>query len=233
MRTWMESIENGTIIYMAYALMLLVPSIVLPIMATKKVNVLKFAANQVFAFYMCCLFALVFLPLPTTGTVIEVKHTVQWVPFMFVADFIREGFDFGVILQYVFNIVMTIPFGMYLRYYWKLDLKKIFFCSLALTSFIEIGQLTGLFFLYPGSYRFCDVDDIIANTLGGVLGCLMVQPVLRFLPNLDRFDVSLEKIGMAFGIVNNHSYRVAGVRRQSMLFLKSDTSRRYMEFERQ
>ena len=64
-----------------------------------------------------------------------------------------------------------------------------------MTLFIEIGQLTGLFFIYSGSYRFCDIDDIMANTLGGVIGYAAVK-ACHFLPKIKSFDhqlVSLQR----------------------------------------
>ena len=66
-------------------------------------------------------------------------------------------------------------------------MKKIVLISFALTLFIEVGQLTGLFFIYSRSYRLCDVDDLSCNTLGGFLGAWITSKC-SFLPELDRFD---------------------------------------------
>ena len=66
-------------------------------------------------------------------------------------------------------------------------MKKIALVSFAFTVFIEVGQLTGFFFMYPGSYRLCDVDDLICNTLGGVLGAWITSKCV-FLPKLEMFD---------------------------------------------
>jgi glycopeptide antibiotics resistance protein len=44
-----------------------------------------------------------------------------------------------------------------------------------LSLIIESAQLTGLFFIYPGSYRLFDVDDLITNTLGGFLGTVLAN----------------------------------------------------------
>lgn len=41
--------------------------------------------------------------------------------------------------------------------------------------------------MYPGSYRLCDVDDLICNTLGGLLGA-WITGKCAFLPELERFD---------------------------------------------
>ena len=117
------------------------------------------------------------------------------------ADFLRETplvlsdartylpalFD-RTVLQVVCNILMLLPFGMYLRYVCGLDLGKVALVSLAFSAFIELGQLTGLFFVFRGSYRLCDVDDLMLNTLGGLLGGELVHALEVYLPPLDAFD---------------------------------------------
>ena len=47
---------------------------------------------------------------------------------------------------------------------------------------IETAQLTGLFGIYPYAYRTFEVDDIIFNTLGGVLGWFCAELFTRALP---------------------------------------------------
>lgn len=49
---------------------------------------------------------------------------------------------------------------------------------------------TGLFFIYSGLYRFCDIDDIMAYTLGGVIGYAAVK-ACHFLPEIKSFDHQL------------------------------------------
>ena len=128
-------------------------------------------------------------------------HRIQLVPFQFVADFLREtplvlsdahtylpALLDRTVLQVVCNILMLLPFGMYLRYVCGLDLGKVALASLAFSAFIELGQLTGLFFVFRGSYRLCDVDDLMLNTLGGLLGGELVHALEAYLPPLDAFD---------------------------------------------
>ena len=76
----------------------------------------------------------------------------------------------------------------YLRYVCGLDLGRVALVSLAFSAFIELGQLTGLFFLFRGSYRLCDVDDLMLNTLGGLLGGELVRALEAHLPPIDAFD---------------------------------------------
>ena len=144
----------------------------------------------------------ILFPLPDAAQAARLSgYEIQLVPFQFVADFLRETplvlsdartylpalFD-RTVLQVVCNILMLLPFGMYLRYVCGLDLGKVALASLAFSAFIELGQLTGLFFVFRGSYRLCDVDDLMLNTLGGLLGGELVHALEAYLPPLDAFD---------------------------------------------
>jgi glycopeptide antibiotics resistance protein len=75
----------------------------------------------------------------------------------------------------VSNVVLFIPLGVYLvamlrRNFWQAVLIS-FCCTLAL----EVTQGTALFGLYPCPYRHFNVDDLMLNTLGSVLGIFAVR----------------------------------------------------------
>ena len=42
--------------------------------------------------------------------------------------------------------------------------------------------------MFRGSYRLCDVDDLMLNTLGGLLGGELVRALEAYLPPIDAFD---------------------------------------------
>ena len=153
-------------------------------------NWVRTVFGGLFLFYVLCVLALVFFPLPDAAQAARLSgYEIQLVPFQFVADFLRETplvlsdartylpalFDRKV-LQVVCNLLML------------LDLGKVALASLAFSAFIELGQLTGLFFVFRGSYRLCDVDDLMLNTLGGLLGGELVHALEAHLPPLDAFD---------------------------------------------
>lgn len=193
MSVWVNSIKDGLQIYGAAFLPAFLPISVIAMVYAKKINIVKFIMNQMFFLYLCCVFALVFLPLPDMKEAAMLTYKFQLIPLHSMADIAKRPTAFN-ILQVAFNVVMTIPFGMYLRYYFKMSSKKVLMFSLALTAFIEIGQLTGLYFIFQGSYRLFDVDDLICNTLGGMIGyatvCKAQNSVLKvFLPELGKFDV--------------------------------------------
>ena len=141
--------------------------------------------------YLCIVAALVFLPLPSAEEAQSLTYQAQLMPFHCIRDAMENPFRGTLVV--VLNVCMTIPFGMFLRYYFGLNAGRVFLYSLALTTLVEFGQYTGLFFLFKGSYRLFDVDDLILNTLGGMLGYLAVKRTERFLPQLASFHKSLRR----------------------------------------
>lgn len=182
MTTWINSIIDGLTLYIYIApasmAVLLIASLL-----RKRFCLAKFALDQMFLAYMLVVISLVFFPLPDANTLAEMEgHEFNLIPGRFVYD-VAKDFSVGSVLQVVFNICMTIPFGMYLNYCTSLTKRETVIMTLAFSVFIEIGQLTGLFFIYDVSYRYCDIDDVIMNTLGGYLGYLAVARVETYQEN--------------------------------------------------
>jgi glycopeptide antibiotics resistance protein len=188
-----------------FAVLATVPIIAIQVIRYRKMNIVRIGLDYALILYYLCLLSLVFFPLPTPAQAASLStHNIQLLPFHFVADIVRESpfvlsnphtyipalFD-NTILQVVFNVVLTVPFGMFLRYYCGCDSRRIILYSFLLSLFIEIGQLTGLFFIYHGSYRLCDVDDLMTNTLGGFLGYALIHQVERYIPSIHAFDRAL------------------------------------------
>ncbi|MGN0396323.1 MAG: VanZ family protein [Coprococcus sp.] len=153
-----------------------------------------------FIFYMLVIYFLVILPLPDIADV-GTDRFINLRAFDFVRKFIKESVFvvdnpstyipamkqpcFYIV---VFNVFMTMPFGIYMRYYFKCGFIKTVLLTLALSAFFEFTQYTGIYFIYPGSYRMCDVDDLIQNTTGGVLGFWVAGLAMKLLPSRERID---------------------------------------------
>jgi len=87
------------------------------------------------------------------------------------------------------------PFGVYLRYYFKQDLKHTILYSFLLSLFYELTQLTALYGIYPGPYRLADVEDLICNTLGGVWGYYTASVFALVLPTRNEIDTQCREAG--------------------------------------
>lgn len=175
-------------------------------------SVLSFRILIVYSFtlYLLCVYFLVILPLPSIDEVARMTGPrIQSVPFMFIRDIFQES-DFRLrdvstwitliknkaFFQVFFNFIMIIPFGIYLRYYFRCGFRRTFLFSFLLSLFFELTQLTGLYFLYPRGYRLFDVDDLLINTLGGIAGYLCAPAFMRLLPSRENMDKASIRRGM-------------------------------------
>jgi len=171
---------------------------------------LKVVIVYSFIFYILCMYCLVILPLPSPEKAATLhSHKMQLEPFLFIKDILQRSDIIkdqprtwlSVVLNKAFlvnilNLFLALPFGMYLRYYFKRSFIETLVLSFLLSLFFEITQLTGLYFAYSGSYRLFDVDDLIVNTSGGVLGFLLMGTFMKFLPSRDELDEISYKKGM-------------------------------------
>ena len=64
-------------------------------------------------------------------------------------------------VQYLLNILFFIPYG--LLFSWKDNWKRVFVTALVLSVSIELSQ-----FIF--NLGWCEVDDVISNTLGAMIG---------------------------------------------------------------
>jgi glycopeptide antibiotics resistance protein len=72
-------------------------------------------------------------------------------------------------LEWLLNVIMTIPLGIILYLIGrKNQLVTVFFLSLLFSLFIEGNQFVCDFLFHIG--RVADIDDLITNTLGGIIG---------------------------------------------------------------
>lgn len=94
-----------------------------------------------------------------TAELDEMKERINWIPF-------SKSID---IVGYMLNIVMFVPFGFLVPLIWRKMGKTIYItiAGFGLSASIEISQLF--------SYRGTDVDDLIVNTLGAVLGFFLYK----------------------------------------------------------
>jgi len=160
-----------------------------------------------FIFYFLSALCLVLLPFPSTRDTCSLQspdtvHTNLRL-FQFVEDILKDS---GVVLsnpstwlaitkqqafyQAFFNFLLLIPFGVYLRYflqerrYWK----RAFIISFLLTLFYEITQRTGIYGIFNCAYRIFDVDDLLLNSVGALLGFFLAPIVWALFPSHEEVE---------------------------------------------
>ena len=79
--------------------------------------------------------------------------------------------------QLFFNVAMFIPLGFFTAGCLRWGLRATALSGFALSSFIELSQLTSNWGLAGFTYRTFDVDDIVNNTAGAVFGAVCIWVV--------------------------------------------------------
>ena len=157
----------------------------------KKVSILSEIMLLLFVAYILILFQLVTYEPEYNGT--------NFIPFR---EILRYKFgSSGFMRQVIGNIILFIPFGFFITYYANIkSIGSAFFTSLASSLVIETVQY------FIG--RSFDIDDIILNVIGGVLGFLLfvaLDAIKKHLPSIFQKDiiyVILSILLLAFIILN-------------------------------
>ncbi|MGI9822611.1 VanZ family protein [Agromyces sp. Marseille-Q5079] len=119
--------------------------------------------------YLVLLGLIVFLPAPDSG---GVSGILGWMAHL-VGRLGVPVYEAYVVLEFLANIVLFVPFGV---------LVPVVFPGLRPWMVVALGLLTSagielVQFVLPT--RFPTVSDVVANTLGALIGCLWVAAVSR------------------------------------------------------
>lgn len=116
----------------------------------------RLAAVTVFLFYLIVVFSVVGIPTVNSW---HIHPEFNWVPLI---DIVNSPLDY--IRNTILNLILFVPLGFIVPTTWKeyRSLRTVALMGLALSLFIEILQIF--------TFRLTDVDDLITNTAGCVLG---------------------------------------------------------------
>lgn len=148
--------------------------------------------------YGASLLAYTFLPLPDSrgDWCATASASPQWRPFQFITDIADAAAGTGplqllssrVTLQVLFNVVLFVPWGLMVRGFWGRSAAFAAWSGLLASVVIESTQLTGVWGIYHCAYRVGDVDDLITNGLGALVGAVLAPWVLWWMPRPRSFD---------------------------------------------
>jgi len=166
-----------------------------------------------FIFYFLSALFLVLLPLPEVRDTCSIQKPdtqhFSLIPFQFVVNTFGNS---GIVLsqpstyiqlfkqpsffQALFNFLLLLPFGVYLRYFFqsKKYWKKALVFTFLLTLFYEVTQVTGIYGIYNCAYRIFDVDDLLLNTTGGVLGFFIAPAMLALFPSKQKVNEKADEL---------------------------------------
>ncbi|WP_342760317.1 VanZ family protein [Paenibacillus sp. PK3_47] len=166
------------------------------------INKIRALVLYLLLLYLLNAFYLIMLPFPASRHNLPLSgNLIQPVPLQFLQDIadsagllpetpssyltlLREPAFY----QAVFNVILTIPFGIFLGYYFQTRWVVCILLSFVLSLMFEITQITGIYGYFDHPYRIFDVDDLITNTLGGIIGYRIALWISGLLPKIDQLD---------------------------------------------
>lgn len=97
---------------------------------------------------------------------------VGWARGDSIIDLLRDP----MVLQLVLNLAFFVPMGVILRWRWGRGVLTAVVVGFVTSLVIETTQLTGIWGVYDCAYRLFDVDDLLTNTGGALIGSLLSIP---------------------------------------------------------
>ncbi|WP_368505121.1 VanZ family protein [Alkalihalophilus sp. As8PL] len=154
-----------------------------------KMNVfIKIFIHLSFIIYALNVLQQVFGPLhipPMSETFWNWEWNVQLIPFYFVGDLFAQyhtngsWFFWNAVKLSFYNMLLLVPLGVYLSIYKVSSMKKAAAIIFVVSFGLEISQLV---LSYSGVIiaRTFNVDDLILNTVGGVIGYFIFKQLKLF-----------------------------------------------------
>ncbi|ANS52179.1 permease (plasmid) [Bacillus thuringiensis] len=215
METYLLSIKTAFIIFLIVVSIVSIPFL---LWQYKKYGYIHYFHTFIvysLLLYGISVYCLVIFPLPATFNTCSIQKLgmqhYSLVPFTFVTDFLRETnviwnspmtytrmFKERGFIQVVCNMMLLFPLGIYLRYYFCYKILQTLLIISSVSLFFEITQLTGIYGLYNCPYRLFDIDDIILNTSGGIMGFYVFSIISWFSYNkkttYNNKELSIQKL---------------------------------------
>ncbi len=180
-------------------LVLFVPILVVESRQWGQIRLTRLIGAAMVAVYGVALIAYTLLPFPDADwCATQPAPGRNLTPFAFLDDIRsqtageswRATLTSFVFLQVAFNVLLFVPWGALVRRFFGRGVLLATVSGLAVSLLIESTQGTGAFGVFGCAYRVADVDDVITNTAGALLGALIAPLVLFWLPDTRRIGAS-------------------------------------------
>lgn len=212
--TYIRPIVQAVMLFIPVAALFTLPFMIFQYRRYGTIPVLRVLVVYSFILYIMCAYLLTVLPLPSREKVAAMQpKPIQWIPFSTYADAFRlAGFRLSDphtwlsgscwmallrssnLFEIAANILMQIPLGIFMRYYFRRSRKQVLLIGIGISLFYELTQLSGLYGIYSQAYRLCSVDDLIDNTLGAMIGYWITPLLCICLPSREELDrISIER----------------------------------------
>ena len=143
------------------AAVVLIPLFVILYVTAFKQNLTKSCMYCLFCLYLSAVFSLVGIP---NVLYVRPELNLNLIPFLGIIDDLKNS---------LLNILLFIPLGFLLPLLWEpyRKISRTIFFGLIFSMTIELLQML--------TFRATDVNDLITNTSGALIGFFLAAPVLR------------------------------------------------------
>ncbi len=147
-------------------------------------NKFKIISGIIFFIYFLILLKLIYFKLPwqtvvmiITGEHSHYSHSLNLIPLKTITSYLKliPSIPQIALKNLLGNVIIFLPFGFLLPILWSKinSSQKIVIISIIFSFVLEISQLI----LHLGSF---DIDDIFLNTLGALLGYLVIKNISNY-----------------------------------------------------
>lgn len=160
---------------------------IITLIKAKKINYLREIFKGLFFIYFQVVLYFTFYPLRIDYS-IENNFYINYIPIVETLSMLQINLRIG-LHNVIGNILMFVPLGMFIPFLFKKRDKfwYVFACGFLGSLFIEVNQL------FLGD-RATDIDDVIFNTLGTVIGYILFKFIFKFIGKIKLVDKIYKRI---------------------------------------
>ena len=189
MSVYFETIELSVLFFPLIGLLMFIPTLIIHRKEYDELHEYRLFVLYLFAFSIVTAMLLTVLPLPKNITAFCLAKTgtfnaqmILFASFYDISEYAKTralGWSIGdisqnrALWQIIFNLLLLVPAGFFIRALYRTTLIQTVLIGLALSLSFELTQLTGIWGLADCSYRLFDIDDLLTNTLGAGLGWVL------------------------------------------------------------
>ena len=190
---WQERGRLALVAGVLLFLVLFVPGLVWHYRRYGRPSLARLVGLAMVCLYATAIVAYTTMPLPdSTGQWCQ-SHSADrnTSPFQFLEEILaaidavgrRAALRSEAFLQAVFNVAFFVPFGVIGIRYLRWRAPVVVGMAVVVSAGVEAVQAVGIPVLYPCAYRVADVDDVILNAFGALLGVVLAPVLLWWMPS--------------------------------------------------
>lgn len=202
---YLDTVRTGFLTFVGVGALILLPLVALHYRRFGRVEPRRALVLYGLLAYGLVALALIFLPFPAHSQVCQGEQMLSTVPLQWVTDMRNNMAYYGrsgigamvtssAFAQQAFNLALFVPLGIVLRKAYGKGPLAVIAIGLGISLAVEVVQYTGNFGVYACPYRIADVDDLISNTAGSLLGW-MLAPMAIMVPTVQPGEESAARPG--------------------------------------